>query len=461
MLLLPLIIAIPLFSVIALFLLDSEKSHIVAKISSVLVLAAVFAAVYEGTGSFSVPYLASAGINLHLEINSFNSILMIMAAIVYLAAAFVGDYFIKENKQMYCLLFLLAEASSLGVFLAYNLFMLYVFWEVSEIMMFFFIFVYGGSGRRYAAFKFIIYSLVSSLLLLIGIMLIYANVNPHTFDITSIVQHAQSIPNGIQLGIIVLLLVSFMIKMPLFPFHSWLPDAHTEAPTTGSMILAGVLLKFGGYGLFLLLMMLPVARHYALYIMAFAAFSAVYSSLAALKQSNIKRAIAYTSITDMGIIAVGLASYNMLGSEGGFYGMLSHGIAISLLFLIAGTLNETYNTLDMGRIKGVISDFPEITYLFIIGALAAIGIPLTSGFIADILIFIGSFRTFGLLGLIPVFGILLIGGMLLWIIEKVFISRKETEPYSEPDRSVIYTGFVLLFFSILFGIVPFVLLGLG
>ncbi len=427
--------------------------------SFILTLLVVYAANTGQHISFSAPYISYLGINLSFQITSLNLILLLMTSVVFLAASLVGKYFIKEGHQQYNVIFAIAEGSCLAIFISANLFLFYIFWELAEVMMFFIIFLYGGYARKEAAMKFIIYSLASSLLLLIAIMLIYTNVTPHTFDILSIIKDASTIPQSAQFAAMLLLLLSFAIKMPVFPLHSWLPDAHTEAPTTGSMILAGVLLKFGGYGLLLMFLMLPVSLHYTNYMAVLFGFSAVYAAFTAMRQSNIKRTIAYTSITDMGIVAVGAAAYTVLGSDGALYAMLSHGLVISLLFLIAGTLGELYGTLEIDKIKGVIRNFPSITYLFIFGAVALVGIPLTTGFIGDLLIFLASTHAFGVAGAAPLIGIALIGVLMFWLVERVFVSEKSTHKFHHVDRLVIGSALLLAVASIVLGLFPSLLLG--
>lgn len=460
--LLPLIILIPFLAVIPMILYDESASHKILVLSSITVFLLVVLAVYMArlnqSLTFSIIYINSLNLSLDFQLTQLNLILVLMTSIVFLAASLVSDYFIREERRAYSILFAIAEGSSIALFLSANLFLFYVFWEISEVMMFFLIFIYGGYDRRYAALKFIIYSLASGLLLLIGIMLIYSSITPKSFDILSIAQNASTIPDITQFAIMVLFLIAFMIKTPVFPFHNWLPDAHTEAPTTGSMILAGVLLKFGGYGFLLLFLMIPIASHYGSYIAALFIFSAIYSSLVALRQTNIKRAIAYTSITDMGIVALGIAATNIFGNEGALYAMFSHGIAISLLFLIAGSIDELYGTLEIDRVRGIIRNFPGMTYLFIFGALAAIGMPLTSGFVGDLLLFIGAFGMFGMVGLLALASIIILGALMFWIIERMFLNREDTLPSRELDRSVAYVGVFLLVSTIVLGVFPSFLL---
>jgi NADH-quinone oxidoreductase subunit M len=463
MFILPLIILIPFIAGLATFLFDKSRSHVISIMSSAAVLILTIAAVYlanaYGLGSvnFSYSYIPALNLSFQLQFSQISLILTVMTAIVFFAASLVSNYFIKDSR-LYNLIFLIAEGASLGVFLSSNLFLLYVFWEISEVMMFFIIFIFGGYGRRYAAMKFIIYSLLSSFLLLIAIILLYVSVIPHTFDIGTIASLASSMPAYTQLAIMSLMLVAFMIKMPIFPFHTWLPDAHTEAPTTGSMILAGVLLKFGGYGLLLMFMLVPISHSYMVYMAIIFGFSAVYAAFVTFRQTNLKRLIAYTSITDMGIVAVGVAASSIIGTSGALYGMLSHAIAISVLFLIAGTLDEVYGTLEIERIKGVVARYPALTYIFIAGVFALVGLPLTSGFIGDLLIFIGSFHTFGMIGIVPLAGIFAIGAALFWTIERSFYNEsRPTEPYNVLGSSVIMCGAFLIASTIVLGVLPFIL----
>ncbi len=464
-LILPIMVLVPVLFLVPLAYMEKNNAGKITIISSIAVLAiailSIFMAKTSGYGavSFSVPYIAQPALSFGLTLTNITTILIAMTAILFLAVSVVGYYFIKEKEKLYGAILLISEMSALGIFLAANFFLFYVFWEVTEVMMFFIIFIYGGYNKRYAAIKFIIYSITSSLLLLIAIMLLYSAIPAHSFNIAYLISNGNLIPQGTQLAIMLMLLLSFMIKMPVFPFHSWLPDAHTEAPTPGSMILAGILLKFGGYGLILMFLILPVAATYAPYMAAIFAFSAIYSAIASIKQTNMKRLIAYTSITDMGIIGVGIAASNTIGFAGATYAMMGHALAISILFLIAGTMDEVYGTLEIKKITGVMRDYPGIAYLFIAGVFATIGIPLTAGFIGDILIFIGAYSSFGFLGLVPVVGILIIAAALLWLIERLFLKGgEEKTPYREVDGTVAAGAVILLSGLIILGVLPFLLL---
>jgi len=462
---LPLIVFIPFIFIIPLFFLPEKKSFNIVLASSIIVILIAIASAYSGllqgfpSLSFQQGYIQNLGINFDLELTQYSNIFMVMSAIVLLSAALVAKHFIKESHRIYNVLFLLTAGSVMGVFLSGNLFLFYIFWEVAEVSMFFIIYIFGGYDRRYAAIKFIVYSIIASLFLLLGIMVIYSSLPSHTFDISSIISQAASIPQGSQLLALALLLVAFLIKIPAFPFHSWLPDAHTEAPTTGSMVLAGILLKFGGYGLLLVFLMLPIATNYAIYLALILGFSALYSAFVAIKQTHLKRLIAYTSIIDMGIASLGIASISKFGVAGGLYLMLSHGIVISLLFLITGAVDESFGTMLIARLKGIAKNLPLIAYTFLFGVFALVGIPLTSGFIGDLLVFTAAFGTYSVAGVVPLAAVLLIGSLLFLVVEKVFFNvSKAVEPFSYPGIEIQIAMIFLSVSTVLLGILPGILL---
>ncbi len=462
---LPLIVLVPLLFIIPLFAFNERHSFKIALASSIIVFLLSAYASYIGLSSgfgflsFSQGYIRSLGIDVSLQVTQYSNIFLVMSAIVLLAASIVAGVFIKESGRIYNFLFLLVESSAIGLFLSGSLFLFYVFWELSEVAMFFIIYLFGGFDRRYAAIKFMVYSIVASLSLLIGIMVIYANVPAHTFDIASIISQSATIPASAQLAAMLLLVFAFLIKIPVFPFHTWLPDAHTEAPTTGSMVLAGILLKFGTYGLLLMLMMLPISLTYANYLAVLFGFSALYGAIVAIRQTNLKRLIAYTSVVEMGIASLGLASLSAFGTAGALYALLSHGIVISLMFLLTGMIDESFGTLVIERIKGVLKSFPALAYSFMFGTFAVAGIPLTSGFIGDLFIFSGTFKAYGVSGIIPLAALVLLGAYLFYILEKSFLNvSAAVEPYQNPRKIAYVAVGLLVAATLLFGVLPSLLL---
>ena len=216
-----------------------------------------------------------------------------------------------------------------------------------------------------------------------------------------------------------------MINMPIFPMHFWLPDAHTEAPTQGSMLLSGVLTKFGCFGMLLLFSMLPVAHDYAPYVAILAIISTLYSVFALMKQTDIKRVIAYSTIVEMGIILLGISSLTQIGTYGSLYAMLAHGLGVALMFLVAGSIQYIFGERDIRILRGTALSARFVSYAFLVGAIAMLGFPLTSGFIADIMLFTGSISAFGLLGAAPLLALILLGAYLYFIINKSIFSTKE------------------------------------
>jgi len=459
MVFLPLILIVPLFAV------SEDRSFAIAMASAAFLFIIAVASAYLGlsqgfeTLSFSSTYIPYLNVNFELALNSYTNILVLMSSVVILAAAMVSRNFIKESARAYNALFLLIQSAAFGFFLSGNLFLLYVFWEISEFSMFFIIYLFGGYDRRYAAIKFLIYSLAASLLLLVGIMVLYTYGPVHSFSIQTIASQSAALPAWARATATLLLLTAFLIKMPVFPFHAWLPDAHTEAPATGSMILAGILLKFGGYGLLLLFLILPFALGYAKYMAVLFGVSAIYAAFVAIRQTHLKRLIAYISIVDMGIVALGLASSSILGNAGAMYAMLSHGIVISLMFLIAGVLDESFGTMLIEKIKGVVKSLPGLAYSFVFGVFAFAGIPLTAGFIGDVLIFTGAYGRFGLLGLAPLGAIFVMSAFMFLIVERVFLnSSAAVEPIFNPKKSDYYAIAFLMLATVVFGVLPFLLL---
>jgi NADH-quinone oxidoreductase subunit M len=458
-------VLIPIPFAISLFAFNERRSFRIALASSVVVFLLVAYVAYLGLSSgfgalsFSQGYIPSLGISLSLQLTQYSVIFLVMSAIVLLSASIVAGGFVKESGRIYNLLFLLLESSALGLFLSGSLFLFYVFWALGEAAMFFMIYVSGGFDRRYAAIKFMVYSIVASLSLLVGLMVIYANVPTHTFDLVSIISQAASIPASAQFVAMLLLAFAFLIKIPAFPFHGWLPDACTEAPAPSSMVLAGVMPAFAAYGLLLMFTLLPESLAYANYFAVLFGFSALYCAIVAIRQSNLKRLMAYAGAMGMGIASLGLASMNAFGAAGALYLLLSRGIIISLMFLVAGALDESFGIIALERIKGVMKSFPALSYSFMFGVFAFVGMPLTSGFIGYLLVFSGAFSAYGVLGIVPIAAIALLGAYLFYVLEKSFLSvSAAVEPNQNPRKSVYLAMGFLIAATLLFGVMPSLLL---
>lgn len=461
MLLLPILLFLPLAFLLPLAVLNKRRSFEVsiaaALAAFILVIASVAVANARGFqgATYSFIYLPASGITISLDINAITQILAIMTALVLLASSIVAKSFIKEREKLYNLLFIVLITSTLGAFLAADLVVFYVFWEISEVVMFFLIYSFGGYNRHYAAMKFIMFSIASSAFFLLGILVIYSGMPLHTFSIAELIANGKELGTETQIIAMSMLLIAFIIKMPIFPLHIWQPDAYAESPVPATMLLAGVLPKFGSYGLLLMFLMLPYSSKAGIDLALLFALSALYAGFVTIRQYNMKKAIAYISMVDMAVIALGIASASPIGYSGALYAMLSHGIVIALLFLIAGSVDEAYGTLLIDKIRGVVKNFKWLAYSFVFSAFAVAGLPLTAGFIGDLLIFSGVAKGLGPLFMVPLLSILMVTLFLLWIASKVFFNMsKSTEPYSFLSRSIMLACVFLILASLFFGILP-------
>lgn len=445
--------------------LDQKLSKRIAIIGSaaVFVITLLILAISLMHGSVSLSeqynYVSAFGISLQLQLNDISFILVLMTAIVGFATALAGNPERAKEKTANMLI-MLFEFAAIGLFASANLFVFFIFWDIGVVALFFMINLLGSSNRRYASMKFIIYEIFASSFLLLGILLIYFYTPVHSFNIQDITSMAATIPVGTQQLIFIVLFIAFMVNMPLFPLHFWLPDAHTEASTQGSMLLSGVLTKFGAYGMLLIFSMLPVASQFAIPVAILAGFSTIYSAFVTMLQHDIKRVIAYTTIIDMGIILVAIAAMDTFGTYGAVYAMLAHGVTIALMFLAVGCLHHEFGSRDMRVVKGAVSGAASTAYTFLAGTLGITGVPLTAGFIADILIFIGAIQAFGIYGAIPLLGLLIIGAFLYLVLNRSFMMTSEHSEVVEALGMEQKLGYAfLLFFMFFFGIFPFVIMG--
>ncbi len=406
----------------------------------------------------SYTFIPAINVNFELILNNITFVFTLLSVAIFLAVSIASNFFVSEERTGYNLLLMLAEAGVLGLFLSGNLFILYLFWDFSIVALFFMLFHFGGYDRRYASLKFIIYSIFSSSLLLIGIMLIYFYLPSHSFEIAQLMSTGYMIPKNAQLLILVLLLFAFMIKMPVFPFHSWAPDAYSEAPPGGAMLLAGVLSKFGIYGLIILFVSLPLAKEYALYIAILFVLSSVYGAATALGQKNLKRMLSYLSISEIGIIGFTIATMNTLGMSGALFGSLSHALIISLLFLLAFVIEKLFGTSIISRLGALIKRDKLVSYLFLFGIFAAIGLPLTSGFVTDLLIFLGGAKSFGILILVPATAIIINASYLFWTYKKIFLAGSEAEMFDLLDKNAKASMILLVLLIIFIGVFPPIIL---
>jgi NADH-quinone oxidoreductase subunit M len=332
---------------------------------------------------------------------------------------------IQLRPKEYFIWILLLESSILGVFCSLDLILFFLFWELELIPMYFLISIWGSGRKEYAANKYLIYTLVGSSFMLAGILSTYFIT--HTFDLTALAG-IQITSSFIPLSVLFfLLIVGFAIKLPVFPLHTWLPDAHTNAPTAASVILAGALLKMGGYGMIrLCVSMLPqIAVQYAPIMCTLAVIGVVYGAAVTMRQTDLKRLIAYSSVSHMGYVLLGIFALNQVSLSGASLQMFSHGVITGLLFAMVGLVYDKTHTRDLNNLSGLARQMPIIVVVFSIAGLASLGLPGTVGFIAEFITFAGSFASVTIAGmkiftLIAVTGVVVTAGYMLWMLQRVF-----------------------------------------
>ncbi len=330
---------------------------------------------------------------------------------------------IQRRVRAYMITFLVMETLMVGTFCALDLVLFYFFFEGGLIPMFIIIGVWGGPRRVYASFKFFLYTFLGSVFMLLAIMAMYWDAG--TTDIPTLLHHG--FPRSLQTWAFLAFLASFAVKLPMWPVHTWLPDAHVEAPTAGSVILAAVLLKLGGYGfLRFSLPMFPAAtQHLAPLIYALSVIAIIYTSLVALMQEDWKKLIAYSSVAHMGFVTMGLFAVTAQGISGGIFQMLSHGVISAALFLCVGVVYDRMHTREIAAYGGLVNRMPLYAFVFMVFALANIGLPGTSGFVGEFLTMIGTFRVNTWVATLAALGTILSAGYMLWLYRKVIFGKLE------------------------------------
>lgn len=332
---------------------------------------------------------------------------------------------ITKRVREYMVAFLLLETFVIGVFSALDLLLFYLFFEGVLIPMFLIIGIWGGDNRVYASFKFFLYTLLGSVLMLLAVLYIYNQFG--TMDIPRLMELVPSFSDSIQYWLWLALFASFAVKVPMWPVHTWLPDAHVQAPTAGSVILAGVLLKMGGYGfLRLSLPLLPEASHYfAEFVFWLSVVAVVYTSFVALVQKDMKKLIAYSSVAHMGYVTIGIFTFNMQGVEGAIFQMLSHGLVSAALFLCVGVVYDRMHTRDIAKYGGLVERMPKYALVFLVFTMASIGLPTTSGFVGEFLVLVGIYKVNTVITALAATGVILGAAYMLWLYARVVFGPLE------------------------------------
>lgn len=408
-------------------------------------------------------WVSSLGINYHIGIDGISLFLVLLTTFLSMLCIVSSWGSVKEKIKEYHFFLLLLETGIVGVFCAMDFFLFYVFWELMLIPMYFLIGVWGGPRRVYAAVKFFLYTMAGSVLMLVGILYLYFNtVDPatggHTFDILIITQQC-NFPLGIQTWLFLAFGIAFAIKVPMFPFHTWLPDAHVEAPTAGSVILAGVLLKMGTYGFlrFCLPMFPAAAVKFVPLISVLALIGILYGALVSMVQKDIKRLVAYSSVAHLGFVMLGMFALNIQGMAGSLLQQINHGLSTGALFFLVGVIYDRKHTRMIEDYGGIAKVMPLYASLFMIVMLSSIGVPGLNGFVGEFLILLGAFKANIAYGVLGTLGVIFAAIYLLWMYQRVFFGKivhSENEKLRDVSPREAFILIALVIFIIWIGVYP-------
>jgi NADH-quinone oxidoreductase subunit M len=407
------------------------------------------------------PWITSPPISYHLGVDGMSVLLILLTAFLTVLGVLASWTSITSRVKEFFVFLLALETGMIGVFVSLDLFLFFVFWEVMLIPMYFLIGVWGHERRVYAAIKFILYTMIGSALMLVGILYLY-NVTG-TFDLQAILRQLSSgaivLPLRTEKWLFLAFFLAFAIKVPLFPFHTWLPDAHVEAPTAGSVILAGVLLKMGTYGLlrFCLPLFPRAAWEFGPAISILAIVGILYGALVAMVQPDLKKLVAYSSVAHLGFVVLGIFAFNVSAIEGAIYQMCNHGVSTGALFILVGMLYDRRHTRLISEFGGLATPLPIFSAFFMIVALSSLGLPMTNGFVGEFLIIVGVFRLHPYYAACGAVGVILAAVYLLWMYQRVFLGEVTNErnrnlPDCNLREKIILTAVVLV--VLLMGIYP-------
>jgi len=418
----------------------------------------------------NVTWIGAIGARYHVGVDGISLWLVLLTTLLVPISIASSWTAISKRQLSYYAFLLVLESAMIGVFVSLDLLLFYLFFEASLVPMFLLIGIWGGERRVYAAVKFFIYTAVGSLLMLVAIIAVYFAY--HTFDYTVILaamQRGETIAvlhsSRYELVLFGAFAIAFCIKVPLFPFHTWLPDAHTEAPTAGSVILAGVLLKMGTYGLlrFNLGLFPEAAKQAAPLIIGLAVIGIIYGALVAMVQPDVKRLVAYSSVSHMGFVVLGLFSFTELGMQGALYQMLNHGVSTGALFLFVGFVYERRHTRMISEFGGLATPMPWYSTLFVIAALSSIGLPFLNGFVGEFLIMIGTWTSLvdikhiWIVTMLAGTGVIWAAVYMLWMLQRVLfgkVTNPKNEALSDLNARELGLMIPLLILMLVMGVYP-------
>jgi NADH-quinone oxidoreductase subunit M len=467
------LIALPILGAFLLFLVrDDERGEPLARKIALVVSVLVFAetlllwALFDpASADFQFveryAWIPSFGITYAVGVDGISLLLLVLTGFLTPLALLSSWESVHRKTRAFCVLVLLLEAAMLGVFVSLDLFLFYVFWDAMLIPMYFLIGIWGYERRIYAAVKFILYTMAGSVLMLLAILgLAYLHktaTGEYSFDLLRL--YDLGVPAGSQFWFFLAFTLAFAIKVPLFPFHTWLPDAHVEAPTAGSVILAGVLLKMGTYGLvrFAFPLFPLAATFFAPYLAALAVVGIIYGALVAMVQPDMKKLVAYSSVSHLGFVVLGIAAMNIQGVQGAVYQMLNHGVSTGGLFLIVGMLSDRRHTRLIAEFGGLKKVVPRLVAAFLLITLSSIGLPGLNGFVGEFLILLGAFSWDPRFAAVAAIGVVLSATYMLWMFQRVNygpVTHEEnrTMPDLQPREWAVIAPIVAL--TVLMGVLP-------
>jgi len=372
-------------------------------------------------------WISTPNIHYHMGVDGISVWLIVLTTFLTPLCVLISWTSIHERVKEFFILLLILETALIGVFTSLDLFLFYFFWEATLIPMALLIGMYGHGRRVYAAVKFFLYTMVASVFMLAAIIWLYAKTGSFDFVIIQNAIRAGTVPNfvGAAQWLFLGFFIAFAVKVPLFPLHTWLPDAHVEAPTAGSVLLAGVLLKMGTYGMlrFNLGLFPDQARANAPWIIVLALIGIIYGALVSLVQPNMKKLIAYSSVSHLGFVVLGIFSFNPAGLDGALFVMLAHGVATGGLFMLAGLLYERRHTYEISDFGGLATPMPMYAASFLFIVLASVGLPMLNGFIGEFLVLSGAFQARPIYGILAATGVIWSACYLLWMYQRVFFGK--------------------------------------
>jgi NADH-quinone oxidoreductase subunit M len=410
-------------------------------------------------------WIPAINAHYHLGVDGISLPMVILMALLGFLVVLISWKIDLRPKEYFAWLLLL-EASILGVFCSLDLLLFFLFWEIEVIPMYFLISIWGTGRREYSAIKYVVYTLFGSAFMLAGILSLYFTTG--SLSMVDIAQGGLAMIQSVMpaAAIFWLLLIGFAVKLPVFPLHTWLPDAHTDAPTAVSVVLAGALLKMGGYGMIRICVSIfpDVAREFALVLIVLAVINVLYGAAVTLRQTDLKRLIAYSSVSHMGYVLLGIFALGQVSLVGATLQMFSHGIITGLLFAMAGLVMHNSKERDLRKLGGLARQVPIMAVVFSVAGVASLGLPTTSGFAAEFLVFVGSFTSTAVAGIklwtiLGVLGVVITAGYILWMLQRVFYGPPQDKFNKTKDADILERVYMFVFVAVimLVGIYPAIL----